>query len=180
MDVRDAHGENPLTNATYYSLTPIALRLLELGANVNITNISKMYSALHFAAESDQPEIMRALLQRGADYNAKMSCGRNIGQTAARYTSVKTMSMLADANLVDFDLTSRNHDTAVDHIAERRLPIEERVSLSESLDKLVACASNGHRSDGISTTTGQDENEGMENYCHLPGAYPVISNLAWV
>lgn len=69
------------------------------------------------------------------------------------------MSVLTAADLVDCDLISRDHDgkTAADHIAERRLPIEDRVDLRESFDGLAVCASKKHWSNDISATKGQDK-----------------------
>jgi ankyrin repeat protein len=49
----------------------VALYLLEKGADANATN-SKKRTALHLAAYHNFPEVIKTLVQKGADPNAKV------------------------------------------------------------------------------------------------------------
>ena len=53
LDVRDWHGETSLMNAVYKRYTSIARKLVELGANVNISDHSPQAAPVHLAVLFD-------------------------------------------------------------------------------------------------------------------------------
>lgn len=65
-------GFTPLQLACYFNYEALALYLLEQGADVSLVSQNGMkIQALHAAATHGNPVIVRALLERGADPNAK-------------------------------------------------------------------------------------------------------------
>ena len=83
VDVRDSDQETPLLNALYSGHIAHARRLIDLGADVNASNLSSRESAIHFAVIFNRHEILSLLLERGADYSAVNVKGKNIAYMAA-------------------------------------------------------------------------------------------------
>jgi ankyrin repeat protein len=177
VDARDADGETPLMNAIYYTLTPMAHRLLELGANVNATNWSNKYSPLHFAAEFDEYTIMPALLEKGADYTAQNKYGRTIAHLAARYAGTHTLSILAKANLDRLDATLRDKGgkTATEYLIERCISLDIDQGVRDEFHKLLELRMHskqcqpGEHSCHPELRASHD----LDKEIHLPGAYPL-------
>lgn len=181
VNAQDSYGETALLNATYN----IALRLLELGADVNAANRSSGYSALHYATEYDRHEILVELLNRGADSSKRTGSGRTVLHVAACYSGSKTISILSQANLehLDLALQDQNGKTAADYLSERCIlvDIDEGIrdkfyrllqnGSSRTTDTVGSSHSHLHMDQAcvdIETTSGQHE------LLHLPGAFPII------
>ena len=185
VNAQDSDGETALLNATYNIATRIALRLLELGADVDATNGSSGYSALHFATEYDRHEILRDLLNRGADYTRRTESGRTVLHLAAYYSGNKTLSILLNSNLEGLDKAFRDQDgkTAAGYLSERCILVDIDESVRDKFHTMLHnessrnadTVSSGHshlqtdqaRVD-IETTSGQHE------LLHLPGSFPII------
>ncbi|OGT31480.1 MAG: hypothetical protein A3E87_03900 [Gammaproteobacteria bacterium RIFCSPHIGHO2_12_FULL_35_23] len=65
----DEYGFNPIIEATIVNKTDIGLYLIQLGVNVNLADTTER-TALHWAAENNNIELARLLLQQNADPNA--------------------------------------------------------------------------------------------------------------
>ena len=185
VNAQDADGETALLNATYNPVTRIAQRLLELGADVNATNRSSGYSALHFATEYDRHEILTDLLNRGADYSKRTGSGRTVLHLAACYSGTKTLSILSKANLEGLDMALRDQygKTAADYLSERCMLVELEESMRDEFHTLLQNGSSrtmgtigsGHSQRQIDqahvdTVTTSKQHEQF----HLPGAFPII------
>ena len=177
IDVRDGDQQTPLMSALYYGHLPMALRLLEHGADVNLTNLSHGYSALHFAAEYDRPEIIPALLEKGAKVSMRAKCGKNALHLAAWYAAPKTISALLDSSLTDVDLTMQDQygQSVANIIKERGILENDSAEVKGQLSKLEALmsrqpcgTSNLHM---MLVSAGREER--FEHYPQPPGAYPL-------
>ena len=76
VDVRDADGRTPLILSTVSRETPteFARTALEMGANPSSVDKAG-WSALHFASRNQQAEVVRLLLEAGADVDPQESFG---------------------------------------------------------------------------------------------------------
>ena len=178
-------GETALLNATYNSITRIARRLLELGADVNATNRSSGYSALHLATEYDRHEILTDLLNRGADYSKRTGSGRTILHLAACYSGTKTLSILSKANLegLDMALRDQNGKTAADYLSERCILVEIEESMRDEFHTLLQNVSS-RTMDTIGSSHSHPQMDQahvdtemtskQHEQFHLPGAFPII------
>ena len=187
VNAQDSDGETALLNATYNIATGIALRLLELGADVNATNRSSGYCALHFATEYDRHEILTDLLNRGADYCKRTESGRTILHLAAYYSGNKTLSILSNSTFEGLDKALRDQKgkTAADYLSERCILVDIDESMRDKFHTLLqngssqttdtVGSSHSHLQMDqarveIETTSGQHE------LLHLPGAFPIIDD----
>ena len=179
-------GETALMNATYNPSTRIARRLLELGADVNATNRSSGYSALHFATEYDRSEILTDLLNRGADYKKRTESGRTVLHLAACYSGTKTLSILSKANLegLDMALRDQNGKTAADYLSKRCILVEIEESMRDEFHTLLRTGSSRTMDTiGLSRSHLQIDQAHVDTETtskqheqfHLPGAFPIIN-----
>ena len=180
VDVRDSDEETPLLNAIYAGHISHARRLIELGASVNASNLSSRESAIHFAVGFDRHEVIPLLLQRGADYTAINASGNNIAHIAARSAGTKTISVLADSNLIKLDTSLRNRDgkTPADYLSDRSILIESEQGLHAEFERFrrSISVSGAGTADGISKADLVHElSEGFGTF-HLPGAFPVFAD----
>ena len=185
VNTQDSDGETALLNATYHPITRIARRLLELGADVNATNRSSGYSALHLATEYNRYEILAELLNRGADYSKRTAGGKTILHLAAFFSGTRTLSILSKANLegLDMALRDQNGKSAADYLSERCILVETKESTRDEFHKLLQNVSprtidtvgsshfypqidNAH----VDTETTSKQHELL----HIPGAFPIV------
>ena len=184
VDVQKSDGETPLLNAIFSGHTCHARRLLELGANPNAFNHSSRESAIHFAVSFDRHEMLLPLLERGADYTAVNSVGKNIADMrphmAACLADTQTVSVLAESNLVKLDVTLRcNHGkTPADYLSERSILVESEQGLHAEFERFMKSIPVSGRDtvDGISKDAAVDQSPNACDDLHLPGAYPVSAD----
>ncbi len=185
VDAQDSDGETALLNATYRSLTRIARRLLELGADVNATNRSSGYSALHSATQYDRHETLIDLLNRGADYSRRTESGKTVLHLAACYSGTKTLSILSKANLEGLDMALRDHNgkTAADYLSERCILVEIEESMRDKFHRLLQDGSSrsvvtiGSSHSQLQIDKAYVDTEMTSKHdeqFHLPGAFPII------
>ena len=188
VNAQDWHGETALLNATYNPATQIALRLLELGADVNSTNRASGYSAIHFATEYERHEILTDLLDRGADYRRKTESGRTILHLAAYYSGNKTLSILSDSTFEGLDRALRDEKgkTAADYLSERCILVDIDESIRDKFHTLLQ-----NKSSRATDTVGSshshlqmdqaridaDTPSRQHELLHLPGAFPIIDEV---
>lgn len=120
IDRPNALGETPLMIAVFTKNNKLAQKLIQKGAKVN--NPGK-WSALHYAASAGNTDIIRTLLDKGADVNAKTLRGITPLYMAAREADTKTVRMLLQAGA---DKSFRNNDnlSAYDIAKMRNQPSE--------------------------------------------------------
>ena len=180
VDVRDNDEETPLLNAIFSGHTSHARRLIELGANVNATNLSSRQSAIHIAVLFDRHELIPLLLERGADYTAVNASGKNIAHMAAWSAGTKTVSVLAKSRLVNLDVSLRSKDgkTPADYLSERSVLIESEQGLHAEFERFMKSVkvSKAGTAGGISRAANVDEDSDALSNLHLPGAYPVFAD----
>ena len=193
VNTQDSDGETAFLNATYNRTTRIARRLLELGADVNATNRSSGYSALHFAIEYDRHEILTELLNRGADYTKRTESGRTVLHLAACYSGTKTLSILSKANLEGLDMALRDQDgkTATDYLSERCILVEIEESTRYEFHTLLQNVSSrnmntmgsSHSHPQVDKAHVDTVTRSNHEQLHLPGAFPIVdetsSDLKW-
>lgn len=182
IDDRDGDQETPLLTAIYSGHIAHARRLIELGANVNASNLSSHESAIHFAVSFSRHEILSLLLERGADYTAVNVRGRNIAHMAAGLAGTKTISVLAKSDLVKLDVSVRCKDgkTPVDYLSERSILTESEHGLhaefERSMRSIPVPVSGVDTANGTSKAAVVQERSDACSSFHLPGAYPMSAD----
>ncbi|KAL6978601.1 hypothetical protein U1Q18_020266, partial [Sarracenia purpurea var. burkii] len=83
VNMKDGEGETPLNHATIGQHSQTASFLIGNGANLNLAN-HKGFSALHYAAEKGLKELLRQLISRGAEVDAKSDAGTPLQCAAAK------------------------------------------------------------------------------------------------
>lgn len=186
INVRDQDGETPLLSAVRLGHTFHTRRMLELGANPNACNQSSRHSAIHFAVLLDHHDAIPLLLQRGADYTALDASGMNIAHMAAWFAGTKTISVLAESNLINLDTSLRCKDgkTPADYLSERNIYTKSEQGLHAEFERFirsipVSCSI--HAAHGLLQAGAVHESYEACDDLHLPGAYPVFpgSNISF-
>ena len=72
----------------------IAMMLIEAGANVNYIRNSDKMTALKFAMKRAKPEVIQALIDKGADIDGPEGSKQTALMTAARYDNVEALKIL--------------------------------------------------------------------------------------
>ena len=75
VDARTARGTTPLAMAAYFGHLSVVRLLGEGAADINHADVDGV-TALHCAAQSKKPEVVRYLLGKGASADAKDSAGK--------------------------------------------------------------------------------------------------------
>lgn len=181
INAQDNDGETPLLNAVRLGHTLHTRRMLELGANPNVCNQSLRRSVLHFAVLFDHHDAIPLLLERGADYTALDASGMNIAHIAAWFAGTKTISVLADSNMVDLDVSLRCKDgkTPADYLSERSIFADSEQGLHAEFERFISsipAMSVVHVAKGLSQAGAAHEAYDACDSLHIPGAYPVFSD----
>jgi ankyrin repeat protein len=100
-----ADGMTPLVVSTVKFNEPVALYLIEQGADVNAAEAG--FTALHSAALTGQIEIARALLARGADANARLELPLRMQATFVPYNPELQTGRLAQIGATPFMLAAK-------------------------------------------------------------------------
>ena len=178
VDVRDNRGQTALLTAVFSGYISHARRLLELGANPNAIDKSSRESAIHYAVHYDRHEMIPLLLKYGANYTTLSADGKNIAHMAASSAGTKTVSVLAESNLVNLDVSLRCKDgkTPADYLSNRSIFSESEQGLHEEFERFI-------KSIPPSRTNAAGNSPSADTVCHpsdafdslrLPGAYPVL------
>ncbi len=94
VDKANTVYETPLMLAVFLKNNKLANELIRRGANVNNP---RHWTPLHYAASSGNHQMVRILLEKGADVNARTLRGITPLYMAARDADAKTVKMLLDA-----------------------------------------------------------------------------------
>lgn len=94
INLGNSLGETPLMIAVYTFNNALAKKLIANGAKINNP---KNWSALHYAALNGNKEMIRVLLDHGADVNARTLRGFTPLYMAAREADAETVRMLINA-----------------------------------------------------------------------------------
>ena len=177
VDVRDADGETALLNAIFRGNTAVAKELIDLGADINASNISSRESSVHFAVSFDRHEILQILLEKKVDHTARNVRGRTVAHMAARVASSRTMEVLGSFDLagLDFSLKDTDGNSAADYFASRRFVSESNTRMRRAFSKLQQSCHVGkpfhgphlHDSYDLEDQTCGRSKEGYQ----LPGAF---------
>jgi ankyrin repeat protein len=100
-----ADGMTPLIVAIVKVHAPVALLLIERGADVNVGQAG--FTALHSAALTGQTEVARALLARGADPNARLEMPLRMQATFVPYNPELQTGRLAQIGATPFMLAAK-------------------------------------------------------------------------
>lgn len=136
VDVRDTDNETPLSNAIFWHLPAVAIKLLELGANPNAANISSRDNSIHFAVTYGNSHIIPLLLSRGVEYKAVNNRSRNIAHMAAISADTRTIDTLTRSNLtgLDFSLKDEEGKTPAEYIKIREVFGESEGGIFEAFE----------------------------------------------
>ncbi|KAA8543324.1 hypothetical protein F0562_021181 [Nyssa sinensis] len=96
VNMKDGKGATALLHATLGQHFPTTVYLLENGANPTLAD-DKGFSALHFAADKGCKELMRLLISKGAEVDAKSDFGTPL-QCAAAKGKKEAIKILLDNN----------------------------------------------------------------------------------
>lgn len=129
------YGATALMNAAFYGREEVAELLIDYGANIHVTNLREA-TALHIAVLSKHPEVVRALIRRGADVNAEYAGGCSYAVLDAVYSSnTEILEALLNGGARVSDVTTGAGYTAL-HVAARegllgplRLLLNKKLSL---------------------------------------------------
>lgn len=101
VDAMNSAGESALMMAALKGEIAGARMLLERGARVQFPG----WSPIHYAATGPEPEVVRLLIDRGADVNAVAPNGTTPLMMAARYGSEESIKLLVERGA---DVSRRN------------------------------------------------------------------------
>ena len=108
-------GFHPLGLACFFGQTEVALFLLEAGANVHTASSNKMrVQPIHAAAARRAAGLIQALIDKGADPNAKQHLGYTPLHSAAQNGDSASIDVLLSAG-ADRSLRSDEGKTAADY-----------------------------------------------------------------
>lgn len=91
-----ANGRYALNWAAWHNRVPAITLLLQLGADINASNVTG-FTALHHAAENGSLEAARALLKAGADFTKANNDGATAEDVALSRNKPALVQVLADA-----------------------------------------------------------------------------------
>lgn len=97
LNVTDGNGLTPLMKACSAGLvkgSKVAMMLIEAGADVHYVRSSDEMTALKFAAKSCTPEVIQALIDRGADIDGPPGTDLTALMMAARENHVQAIAVL--------------------------------------------------------------------------------------
>ncbi|GFZ13569.1 hypothetical protein Acr_23g0019540 [Actinidia rufa] len=83
VNMQNGKGETPLNHADIGENHQTAVFLVENGANLNVAN-DKGFTALHYAAEKGLNGLLRLLISRGVEVDAKSDAGRPLQCAVAK------------------------------------------------------------------------------------------------
>ena len=185
IDIKNNDDETPLLNAIYRGQTTVTKRLIELGANINGANKSSRDSAIHFAAHGDRPDILKMLLEHGADYTALECYGRNLAHCAARTGSTEFLKVMTAAQMKDLnvDLKDQEGKTPGEYIESRIVITDREVGVHEAWEVFVSSLRSPQfdtRMEGtatvkIQTLKNPEKHELCEGRWRIPGAFPITT-----
>ena len=112
INLMDTNGDTPLMNAISDKYTSIVKLLLNNGANTNIKNEKKGYTALILTAKDGNTEDAKLLIDHCAYINAKVKIGITPLMIASYYGNTDIVKLLLD-NDADINIIARNGDTAL-------------------------------------------------------------------
>ncbi|MBI5116614.1 ankyrin repeat domain-containing protein [Candidatus Poribacteria bacterium] len=138
-NIQDNDGKTAIMSAAWHGHTEIVKRLLDMGANPNVKdrhsraswNLSIIssghvlhpgngWTALMYAMLSSCPEVVRALLDAGADPNAKDQHGVSVLMIAAFHQGrTEVVQALLDAG-ADTNVKDEHGDTALDYATDSK------------------------------------------------------------
>ena len=185
IDIKDNDDETPLLNAIPRGATAVTKRLVELGANMNGTNKSSRDSAIHFAAHCDRPEILKILLEHGADYTVLECYGRNLAHCAAKIGSTEFVKVMTAAQMKDLDIELKDHigKTPDEYIENRIVMTDREVGVHEAwgelISNLISLKSNAKVEQTMtveSESLDLEEHEQHEVRWGMPGAFPITAH----
>ena len=107
LNLENAWGENALMMAAMRGLMPQAVRMMELGAEVN----KKGWAPLHYAASAGQADMIRLLLANYAYIDALSPTGETPLMMAAARGTVESVQLLLEAE-ADTSLRNKKRQTA--------------------------------------------------------------------
>lgn len=184
IDIKDNDDETPLLNAIHAGQTPVARRLVELGADINAVNKSSRDSALHFAAHFDRPEILKLLLAQNVDYTALECNGRNLAHCAARTAGAEFVKIIAGARLTGLDLELRDREGKMpgEYMESRIVMTDCEVGVHEAWEHFIAslptppsnvCAKEAKKveKEGLDSRAREECGDRWE----MPGAFPTMT-----
>ena len=114
LNLENAWGENALMMAALRGLLPQAIRMMELGAEVN----KKGWAPLHYAASSGNLPMIKLLLDNYAYIDAQSPTGETPLMMAAARGTPAAVQMLLDAE-ADPNLKNKKRQTAIAMALER-------------------------------------------------------------
>ena len=181
VNVRDSDRETPLLHAVFAGYTSHARRLLELGADPNVFSTSSRESAIHLAVSFDRHDMIPLLLEYNADYTALNANGKNIAHMAAGAAGTKTVSVLAESNLVKLAMCLRCKDgkTPADYLSERTILAESEMGLHAEFERFMRSipVSDVKNANRVSEAGAVHDSAEECHNLHLPGAYPVSEDI---
>ncbi len=114
IDAHSADGFTPLALACFFGHPEIAAHLVNQGANINLAATNQMKVApIHAAAAARQFEIVKMLVENGADVNAKQHQGFVPLHAAAQNGDAEMAKLLLDHG-ADAKARSGNGQNALD------------------------------------------------------------------
>jgi ankyrin repeat protein len=99
LNLLDENQLTPLMNACSLGKLKggrVAMRLIAAGADVNYVRTSDEMTALKFAACEGRPELIEALLERGAEVDGPEGTDQTALMLAARYNNVDALRVLVE------------------------------------------------------------------------------------
>ena len=177
-NVTDKDGDTALINAINWGRIEMAERLIECGADVNVSNICSQEGPIHFVGNFNRPRLLSLLLERGANYTSVNIHGHDLGHCAARFAGVEFIQIMSQSRLPGLDLDRQDRDgkTAKDYMKERVILTDREIGIHEAFEALAAklASSSEVTPEGVEHSNKNDVEFRIPMQCdpHVPGAFP--------
>lgn len=118
IDASDGSGMTPLMYAACEEQDAVAVRLLDLGADVGLADNDR-YMAAHFACIRNMVSVLALLIAAGTPLNVRDKWGATLLIKAALHNATEYLTLLLARGADAIELNSRDEDgrTALSHAA---------------------------------------------------------------
>lgn len=159
LEIRDDNGNTPLHTAVGYSQIEAVKVLKELGCDIHATYGKNSWTALHLAAPKGLTEIIKCLVEFGADLKTRTRLGFTPLHMASAYGMTETIRALKELG-ADLEAPADDHMTSL-HVAANRGQVES-IKVLKALGANIAAVTKKHGLTPLHLAAGNGDIEAIK------------------